>query len=91
VKDIVHNSYDAFIVQTIINMGKNLGHCVIAEGVEMQQQMTLLQNMGCHCFQGYLFSRPLPLHAFETNLLSGMRTMPTPSHVPQAQAMPRKA
>lgn len=91
VKDIVHNSYDAFIVQTIINMGKNLGHCVIAEGVEMQQQMTLLQQMGCHCFQGYLFSRPLPLHAFETNLLAGMRTMPTPPHVPQAQAMPRKA
>lgn len=68
IKDIVHNNYDSFIVQTIINMGKNLSHSVIAEGVEMQQQMAMLQTMGCHAFQGYLFSRPLPLHEFEASL-----------------------
>jgi diguanylate cyclase len=72
IKDIVHNNYDSFIVQTIINMGKNLSHSVIAEGVEMQQQMAMLQNMGCHAFQGYLFSRPLPLHEFEASLQSAM-------------------
>lgn len=72
IKDIVHNNYDSFIVQTIINMGKNLSHSVIAEGVEMQQQMVMLQNMGCHAFQGYLFSRPLPLHEFEANLQAAM-------------------
>jgi len=70
IKDIVHNNYDSFIVQTIINMGKNLSHSVIAEGVEMQQQMAMLQSMGCHAFQGYLFSRPLPLHEFEASLQS---------------------
>lgn len=70
IKDIVHNNYDSFIVQTIINMGKNLSHSVIAEGVEMQQQMVMLQNMGCHAFQGYLFSRPLPLQEFEASLQS---------------------
>lgn len=68
IKDIAHDSYDAFIVQTIINLGKNLGHHVIAEGVEVQQQMTLLQQMGCNHFQGFLFSRPLPLQAFEDSL-----------------------
>jgi len=72
IKDIVHNNYDSFIVQTIINMGKNLSHSVIAEGVEMQQQMAMLQNMGCHAFQGYLFSRPLPLHEFEAKLQAVM-------------------
>ncbi len=68
IKDIVHNNYDSFIVQTIINMAKNLSHSVIAEGVEMQQQMVMLQTMGCHAFQGYLFSRPLPLQEFEASL-----------------------
>lgn len=91
IKDIVYNSYDAFIVQTIINMGKNLGHSVIAEGVEMQQQVTLLQDMGCHCFQGYLFSRPLPLPAFEGSLLSATQPLSKPSHLQQAQALPGKA
>jgi diguanylate cyclase len=70
IKDIAHNNYDSFIVQTIINMGKNLSHSVIAEGVELQQQMTLLQNMGCHSFQGYLFSKPVPLAEFEDCLQS---------------------
>lgn len=68
IQDIAHDSYEAFIVQTIINMAKNLGHHVIAEGVEAQQQMTLLQEMGCHHFQGYLFSRPVPLPVFEESL-----------------------
>lgn len=68
IKDILHNTYDSFIVETIINMAKNLGHSVIAEGVEMQQQKTLLQRMGCYRFQGYLFSKPLPLHALEAGL-----------------------
>ena len=72
IKDILHNTYDSFIVETIINMAKNLGQSVIAEGVEMQQQKNLLQNMGCYLFQGYLFSRPLPLQEFEASLQSGM-------------------
>lgn len=68
IKDIAHNNYDSFIVQTIINMGKNLSHSVIAEGVELQQQMTMLQHMGCQRFQGYLFSKPVPLAEFEACL-----------------------
>lgn len=91
IKDIVHNSYDAFIVQTIINMGKNLGHSVIAEGVEVQQQMTLLQEMGCHCFQGYLFSRPLPLQDFEANLLAARPRTKTSSAREKTSALPGQA
>ena len=68
IQDILHNNCDTFMVQTIINIGKNLGHSVLAEGVEMQQQKELLQTLGCNAYQGYLFSRPLPLRDFEAKL-----------------------
>lgn len=79
IRDILHNKFDSFIVQTIIQMAQNLGHCVIAEGVELPQQKALLEEMGCNAFQGYLFSQPLPLDAFEAKLKQ-MRMAP---HVEQ--------
>jgi EAL domain-containing protein (putative c-di-GMP-specific phosphodiesterase class I) len=42
-----------------------MGLPVIAEGVETEQQREFLNRLGCHAFQGYLFSRPLPLNEFE--------------------------
>jgi EAL domain-containing protein (putative c-di-GMP-specific phosphodiesterase class I) len=39
---------------------------VIAEGVETEAQRDLLAHSGCHAYQGYFFSRPLPQEAFET-------------------------
>lgn len=68
IDDILHNDYDMFIVQTIINMGNKLGHHVIAEGVELHQQMSLLQKLGCNAYQGYLFCKPLPLNEFSAKL-----------------------
>lgn len=56
---------DAVIAKTIITMGNNLGLQVIAEGVETQAQRAFLDEHGCHAFQGYLFSEPLPLEEFE--------------------------
>jgi EAL domain-containing protein (putative c-di-GMP-specific phosphodiesterase class I) len=38
---------------------------VIAEGVELQAQADFLAQHGCHAYQGYFFSRPLPLETFE--------------------------
>lgn len=69
INDILHNDYDTFIVQTIINMGKNLGHSVIAEGVELKQQKSLLEKLGCNAYQGFLFCKPLPLHELEAKLV----------------------
>ena len=65
VRDISHDPNDAAIVQTIITMGNTMGMNVIAEGVETQQQLDFLRKHGCNTYQGYLFSRPVPLAEFE--------------------------
>lgn len=65
VRDIGHDANDAAIVQTIITMGNTLGMNVIAEGVETQEQFDFLLLHGCKTYQGYLFSRPVPLADFE--------------------------
>jgi len=46
-------------VQTIVDLGRNLGLSVVAEGVETQMQKEALSRMGCHAFQGYLIGRPM--------------------------------
>lgn len=65
VSDINKNPSDAAIVRTVIALGQSLGLDVIAEGVETEAQHSLLAVLGCHHFQGYLFSKPLPLDDFE--------------------------
>jgi EAL domain-containing protein (putative c-di-GMP-specific phosphodiesterase class I) len=59
---------DAAIVQAIIVMTEKLGLNVIAEGVETHAQRDFLERAGCHHYQGYLFSKPIPLQAFEALL-----------------------
>jgi diguanylate cyclase (GGDEF)-like protein/PAS domain S-box-containing protein len=56
---------DETIARTIITMSRELGIDVIAEGVETEAQRKFLEFHGCHAFQGYLFSRPLPVREFE--------------------------
>ncbi|TSA48909.1 MAG: EAL domain-containing protein [Nitrosomonadales bacterium] len=65
VRDISNNPDDTVIVQTIIAMGNNMGMEVIAEGVETDAQRTFLEQHGCFAYQGYLFSKPVPLEEFE--------------------------
>lgn len=59
VNEVVHDSGSQVITKTIINMGRNLGLELIAEGVETTSQRQFLENYGCYQYQGYLFSRPL--------------------------------
>jgi len=65
VRDVIDDPSDAAIAQTIIALGQSLGLSVIAEGVETEAQKALLASQGCMTYQGYLFSKPLPLGDFE--------------------------
>ena len=53
------------ILQQIINMAQKLIIPVITEGVETEEQVGFLTDMGCEMFQGYYFARPIPLDEFE--------------------------
>lgn len=68
VSDITRDINDAAIVQAIIVMTEALGLNVIAEGVETEEQWDFLDKHGCHAFQGYLFSKPVPVEEFEALL-----------------------
>jgi diguanylate cyclase (GGDEF)-like protein/PAS domain S-box-containing protein len=59
VQRISSDPNDTTIVRAIIDMGRNLKHRVIAEGIETQEQLAFLQARHCSEGQGYLFSRPL--------------------------------
>ena len=65
VRDVLTDPNGATIARTIIALGQSMGLHVIAEGVETEGQHAFLRSHGCHAFQGYLFSRPLPLDGFE--------------------------
>jgi predicted signal transduction protein with EAL and GGDEF domain len=65
VRDVLIDHNDAVIAKAIVALADSLGLSVIAEGVETMGQRDFLSRAGCHAFQGYLFSRPLPLDGFE--------------------------
>jgi EAL domain-containing protein (putative c-di-GMP-specific phosphodiesterase class I) len=65
VRDILADAASGAIAQAIISLGRAMGLSVIAEGVETEEQRGFLTGLGCHSFQGYLFSRPLPLEEFQ--------------------------
>jgi EAL domain-containing protein (putative c-di-GMP-specific phosphodiesterase class I) len=66
VRDITTDHGDRVMVMTIVDLGMNFEVDVIAEGVETEAQFKLLHRYGCASFQGYLFSKPIPVGQFET-------------------------
>ena len=65
VRDILIDPNDAAIAKMVVALAQSLGLAVIAEGVETDPQREFLAVHGCHAYQGYLYSRPLPLADFE--------------------------
>ena len=65
VRDVLHDANDAAIARTIIALGQSLNLQVTAEGVESEAQRKFLECSGCHAWQGYLLSPPVPLPVFE--------------------------
>ena len=53
------NSEDQAIVKSIVNLAKELKTETVAEGVETEGQREILKQLNCHCFQGFLVSKPL--------------------------------
>lgn len=64
VRDLLNSPNDLAIARTVISLGENLRMGVIAEGVETEGQRAMLASIACPSFQGYLFSKPLPIAAF---------------------------
>ncbi|MCX7897014.1 MAG: EAL domain-containing protein [Rhodocyclaceae bacterium] len=60
VAGLAHASEHAAIVESIVCLARGLALDVVAEGVEKFSQLAVLRELGCHRFQGYLFSPPLP-------------------------------
>jgi diguanylate cyclase (GGDEF)-like protein/PAS domain S-box-containing protein len=65
VRDVLSDPNDAVIARTVVALAQSLSLGVIAEGVETAAQRDFLPASGCHAYQGYFFSRPLPLEQFE--------------------------
>lgn len=59
INDIRNNSHDAVLTASIISLAHNLGMQVVAEGVEILEQLIYLKTAGCDHAQGYYFSRPV--------------------------------
>lgn len=71
VDDVLTNPSDAAIARTILALAEILGVGVVAEGVETGEQMAFLLENGCAAFQGYLFSRPVPVEELPDSLGAG--------------------
>lgn len=71
IDNITHpDSKDLIILRSILSMVMGLGNDVIAEGCETVEQARILNDLGCHMIQGYLFDKPLP-HDEYTDKLAG--------------------
>ncbi len=61
IRNMLNSKKDLIIVETIINFAKKLSLKTIAEGVEKEEQIEILKNLGCDYLQGYYFYKPMPL------------------------------
>lgn len=57
------------LIKSIIDICHELGISIVAEGVETQELLTILEEMGCDQVQGYLFSRPIALSDYKKNYI----------------------
>jgi diguanylate cyclase (GGDEF)-like protein len=62
IKDLPESQKDNAICNAVLDLAKHLGLSVVAEGVETEEQLRLLEARGCQYIQGYLTGRPMPAH-----------------------------
>jgi len=68
--DMLHDINSKYLISSMINIGQNFGYEVVAEGVEKQEELDILKELGCPIVQGYFFSKPLKSSEFITWLHS---------------------
>jgi diguanylate cyclase (GGDEF)-like protein/PAS domain S-box-containing protein len=68
IREVVTDTGNAAFIQALTVLGRSLNLAMLAECVETEPQLQRLQELGCHYFQGFLFSRPLAADACETVL-----------------------
>jgi EAL domain-containing protein (putative c-di-GMP-specific phosphodiesterase class I) len=71
VRDIETNEHSEVIVRKSIELGRELGLSVCAEGIENQRQADLLRMMGCELGQGFFISRPEPRSRINASYFEG--------------------
>jgi len=71
VSGIGNDSDDEAICRTVLMLAREMGLTVIAEGIENEEQLEYLRNLGCGLGQGFYFARPLPAGEFEELLAVG--------------------
>lgn len=65
VRDMTVNKDSLLIVRSTIDLAHDIGHKVVAEGVETRQHWERLAQLDCDCAQGYFIARPMPAEAFQ--------------------------
>jgi two-component system CheB/CheR fusion protein len=72
VRGMLLNENDAVLVQTIVSMAHNLGHTLVAEGIEQETQRHHLQTLGVELGQGFLFGRAVSADEFAARWLQAV-------------------
>jgi diguanylate cyclase (GGDEF)-like protein len=79
-----HNQEGETLIRTLVQLGKSLSIETFAEGIEQQEELSLLRGENCDSGQGFLFARPLDVTATEKFLQSwAENTTPAPAQAPQ--------
>lgn len=64
IRDLLVDKSDLIMVKSVIDLGKNFNLIVVAEGIEEEAHFEHLKKLGCDIYQGFYFSRPLPIKDF---------------------------
>ncbi len=75
-KAITTNNRSRKIVESIVNLSRDLGIVTVAEGIETEEQASFLRTIGCNLGQGYFFREPVPIPQFEELLDQEIQNAP---------------